>query len=478
MRILFIKSNINSHCNGFDFGVASLSSTLKRHGHHTDFFALRQWSSIQALAHRIKTSHPDILAFGVYGPAFQSTVKASTHLRKSFPGILQVMGGVHFILNPEDLELAPDIDAVCTGEGERSFVDFIANLSQGGDAWLHTKGFWCRKNEEIHKNPPAAPVMDLEALPFPDRDGFCRQGLSPREEGKELILEYLFTRGCPYDCSYCSNHAVRKALGTADHVRRMSAQRAIRWIQEDLSRYACDKILIHDDCFALDRDWLREFLRLYQDIGIPFACNIRPGTADKGLLAELKNGGCERILIGVESGDEDLRSDVLNRKIKNETILETFRLAKALGLETSAFVLMGIPEETPATFLKTVRLLAEIQPDQRYLLIFYPYKGTDLYTAAKKKHCLSSHGWDFVERADTPLDMPRFPRKDILYYYHHFDRLTESLLPGGSLLSALHRKLVFALLALPPSSKWFSAAQALLAADEIACSAVRSIRDA
>ena len=59
--------------------------------------------------------------------------------------------------------------------------------------------------------------------------------------------------------------------------------------------------------------------------------------------------------------------------------------------------------------------------------------------------------------------MPRFPRKDILYYYHHFDRLTESLLPGGSLLSALHRKLVFALSALPPSSKWFSAAQALLA---------------
>ncbi len=483
MRILFVKSIINSHnyidphTYGFDFGIASISSVLKQHKHTTDLFIVRNWSNLTQLFYRIKHTNPDVIAYSVYGSGFLGTVRISKNVRKHFPKILQVMGGIHLILNPQDIEEAPDVDAICTGEGEYCFVDFLARYKRGDDSHLTADGFWVRKKKKIIRNKKVPFINNLNDLPFPDRDIFSYQGMSPNFDQNKVVLDYLFTRGCPFNCTYCSNHALRTQFGQSHYVRNLTPKRAIEWIKHDLNKYACERITIHDDTFTVDKKWVLSFLNLYKEIKVPFRCNLRVGTFDKNLLTKMKLSGCSSVCVGIESGDEELRLNVMKRNMKNDLIIRTFEEAKKLKLERLAFVMLGLPEETPNKFINTVKLFADIAPETYLLSIFYPYKGTELYEYVKKKKYIKyNQKWDFVERKDTILEMPQFSRPDILHYYRNFDGLVHYWQKTDHILSKARKKIKFRLLATPPSSWWFTGTQLILGLDEIILFSLRTLK--
>lgn len=477
MHILFVKSVISAITYSFDVGIASLSSVLKKHGHTVDLFIFRDWKDTKTLTYRIKETKPDVIAFSVYESGFKSTVKISSFLRKRFPDTLQIMGGIHIILNPDDIDKTPTIDAVCTGEGEYVLIDLLKRYKRKDNSYIYTPGFWFRYKKRIIKNPTIPFIYDIDALPIPDRSLFANQAVAHDYFKNKPKLEYLFTRGCPFDCTYCSNHALKKAFNQKQYLRRMSPERAIAWIKNDLKYYACDDLIFHDDTFTLDKNWVNKFTSLYKkDIQIPYESCLRVGTFEKSTLLKMKRSGCKLVLIGVESGDERFRLDIMKRDMKNDAIIKAFTLAKEVNLQTLAFVMLGLPEETPESFIKTVKLIGKISPDLYILSIFHPYKGTYLYQYAKsKKYIDENQKWNFKERTDTILKMPQFPRIDILYYYNHFHKLLYHLKKTNSHLSSIHKHYKFKLLSVPPSSKYFTATQLLYKIDDIVSFGVNSI---
>lgn len=467
MHILFIKSVVNTFARSFDFGISSLSAVLKENGHTTDLFIVSDWNNISLLNNRIEETKPDVIAFSTYDSNFQSTVKVSAYIKKYFPKLLQVMGGVHLVLCPEDIKRAPNIDAVCTGEGESVFIDLLKRYKKNDNSYLYTNGFWTRYKNKIIKNPKVPFIDDIEKLPFPDRSIYSKHPLLSSNFANKIRLEFIFTRGCPFSCSYCSNHALRRVFNGHVYVRRLSPKRAIEWIKHDLARYDCDEIIIHDDTFTYDKKWTYEFLDLYKKIKIPFVCNTRIDSVDKKLLTKMKSSGCNMIYMGIESGDDYIRTKIMKRNMTNEKIIKAFDIAKQVNLSTRAFVMMGLPDETPKNFLNTVKLVGKILPEDFMMSIFYPYKGTELYDYSKKKKYLTRHKWDFLERLDTNLNMPQFKRVDIFYYYKNFVSLVRQSRETPNIIKRVYRKYKFTLLSVPPSSPLFLFVQMLSVVDDM-----------
>ena len=424
MKILFIKTSIGtSDTSYFDMGIALMSAELKKNGHETSYFSLDGWESLNTLNKRLTDFRPEVVGFTAVNSTFKSVTKISKFVKDFDKNIFCLCGGVHVTLCPEDFIKVNSLDAICLGEGEYALRDLVNELQKKDKDYLKVDGFWFREGNNIIKTKKR-PLIDINNLELPDRSIFATEGslYLPGEVDKNVRnIEFILSRGCPFKCTYCSNHALNDYYGTG-YVRFKDPAKAVEEILDATKKYRVDSLVFHDDLFTLKKDWLEKFLDLYKNkVNLPFVCNIRVGTCDLEVLRKLKQSGCAAVKVGLESGDEKLRESILGRTMSNAKIVETFKNAKKVGLSTAAFIMVGLPEETPQAFRRTIELVAEINPDYKIFYVFYPYKGTKLYDLCKENgYIVSKQNSDFVERTDTVLKQPSFSREDIMYYFRNF----------------------------------------------------------
>ena len=185
-----------------------------------------------------------------------------------------------------------------------------------------------------------------------------------------------------------------------------------------MDRYGASRFEFWDEMFASDRQWTAEFCEKYaKEIARPFITALRVERADETTLKALYDAGCQCIFVGVESGNETYRKKYLNRNMSNDTIKEAFEVSKRVGLERFAWVMLGLPEETPAMVQETIDFLLEIQPDIIGWSVYHPLPGTELYGYCREKGYLSSE--DFFPYHGAPeysvpaLNQPSISRAEI-----------------------------------------------------------------
>lgn len=485
MKVLFISLTIGtSDIHSYMEGVGSIASVLKENKHNVDIFAFSDWEDLKSLEKRIVKFKPHVIGFTAFASTFNAIKVISKDIKKKFPEVFIICGGPHIVINPKSFNKAPSLDAICTGEGEYTLLELIRKIKNKED-FSNVRGLWYRKNNKIYKNPPRGIITDLDKLPIADREIFFKEGILYKDGGifvkgsKKRGIEFIFSRGCPFECTYCSNHALKKTYGSG-YVRLKSPNRAIKEIKYTVKNYRHDFFIFHDDIFTLNHKWLDLFLKKYSKFKIPFYCNVRVETCSKNLFRKLKMAGCVGVLIGLESGDEWLRKNILNRQMSNKQIINAFKWAKEVGLETGSFVMIGFPHESPKRFLNTVELLNQIQLNRYLLYIFHPYPGTKLYDLCVKEKLFRKIviGKNFRERTDTILKIPTFSRKDILYYYNWLSSLIELGKKRKKTINEAHRKILFLFLSKPPSSKLFFLYQLLFKIDRITFFSIKALLEA
>jgi radical SAM superfamily enzyme YgiQ (UPF0313 family) len=180
-----------------------------------------------------------------------------------------------------------------------------------------------------------------------------------------------------------------------------------------VGRYRPSEIYFEDDTFTLDPSYIDEFVEAYPKVcSLPFEffSNISRKTLD--VLEKLRGVGGRRVSFGIESGNEEIRARVLGKRFSNDRVKEIFAGAKAMGYQAEAFIMAGLPDETPETFGDTAELLREIQPDLYSVSIYFPFRGTALYDYALDRGYLQGPvnlDDSFVSRRRALLDMPEFP---------------------------------------------------------------------
>jgi len=265
---------------------------------------------------------------------------------------------------------------------------------------------------------------ELDQFPFPDRE------IYPLEATIKSVgfAPFHFARGCPFPCTYCANHAQAQIYGEEkSRIRAPSAEYSIREIEDALEKHPyIKKIAIYDDIFGLNRKWRNEFLTLYKErIDLPYLVLLRADVVTDEFARQLKETGCERIMFGVESGNDYVRNEIMKRKMPRDTIVKAFRLAHSYGMETNAINIIGVPGETEEMLLDTIKLNREIKPTSSGVNIFYPYKGTKLGDQCFESGLVTD---DMVrsfnnERRETVLGYDEAWRKKLSYYHKNWERL-------------------------------------------------------
>jgi radical SAM superfamily enzyme YgiQ (UPF0313 family) len=343
-----------------------------------------------ALLDRLRRAAPDAVFFPINthqwvdAPRYARWVKAAT-------GLPCVFGGIHAILDPEEVIAQPFVDVVCVGEGEEAMVEWCAAREAGRDG-RGIRNLWVRLADgAIERNAMRPLIEDLDALPIDDRamwdhDAILRDAL--------WEVGVMGGRGCPYDCSYCANSARRVAYrGLGRFVRMCSPEKMIAMVAHLAPRISFRKIFFEDDIFTMDHDWVRRFGELYRArFTFPFKVYIHVQTVTREILRTLKDAGCYMVMAGVEAGDEALRREVLNRAMSNDDLVRVFRWCDEIGLQTWTFNMVGFPGETEDTIRALLDLHRALRPNGAQCSIFYPYPGTRLHRRCVEEGLLGDEG--------------------------------------------------------------------------------------
>ena len=375
MTVLLIQPNVGMKDTGIQInhGLAVLAAALKENDFEVklrivDDLSYRKKIYLDDL--RIKSL--GLIAVTAYSNQWDCVKEIALSFKKII-GVPVICGGPHVTLFPEAIAQTDAIDAVIVGEGEIVFGR-IADCIQKEAQWRQIPGVWTRNPDgTVSKNGVAPRVGNLDGLSFPDYEIYAR----------EILLNYpgiIFSRGCPYDCSYCCNHAYRRMYqGDEFGVRFMSPGGAVAFAKYYKSTFSPSHLDIDDDTFTKNPRWLKEFLGGFKkEVGLPFNCNARPETINSEVVRWLRQSGCHTISVGVESGHEPLRQQLLKRRMTNQDIIKAAEIIHKEGLKLSTFNMVGLPGETWNKFRETVKLNQRIAPDRVQLAVYYPFRGTEL----------------------------------------------------------------------------------------------------
>ncbi|MBR9704346.1 B12-binding domain-containing radical SAM protein [Candidatus Pacearchaeota archaeon] len=399
MKVHFYYLNINSGL-AYGNGVGILSAVLKQNNHTVTATSLISDENLQEIIKNdIKKHNPDIFALSIVTNQAKFVPTITKTIKENSKGII-IAGGIHATIAPEDL-IKKGIDYVFQGEAENTLLEFINKLEKNESV-----------NEILGIYPnKLAPLPDLSKIPQEDKE-ILKFGEIIKKKNM-WAGEIIATRGCPYECSYCCNSTLNDMyrknlnLSTKEILRKRPADHVIEEIKSMQESYPEIKMFIlGDDTFTLDKTYCLELLKKYKEnIHIPFVCNVNLLAFDRDIAKALKQAGCFEIKIGIESGSERLRKEILRRYITNEKILSQTKIAHEEGLSISTFNMIGLPTETKEELLDTLNLNAKIKADRMKIMIFYPYPLTPACEICDKNNLIN---YDTLENLDnyntnTPL---------------------------------------------------------------------------
>jgi len=408
-------------------GIGILAAVLRQAGHEPRLLHVTQLPTEQAFNARLKALLPEtgplLIGFSVTSNMLPFLQQWSGWIKQRWPEAWIIAGGVHPTLAPEETLALTGVDLICLGEGEGALAE-LAEAIEDGRPPHGIRNLWWKRPDGVVERNPLRPLVDLDTLPFPERELYDYAHLHHERLGEATMM---VSRGCPYRCTYCCNEALREVYrGLGRPIRFRSVPLVLEELRQVLQNYPfIERFIFDDDILPLRKAWFREFSQAYaEQIGRPFACNLRPNLADEEVVALLKQAGCDEVRFGIESGNDEVRNNLLERRISREQLLRAFRLCRQAGIKTFAFNMVGLPGETVQQMLDTVKLNAAVQADVTRVTIFYPYQRTKLHEICQQTGLLTDRV--VVDYAtDTVLGYDKIHRNRIIFIRRYFPLLAK-----------------------------------------------------
>jgi len=353
-----------------NLGLGYIASALRQSGHDLKVLDLNSYrvAHPDLLIERVILSfQPDVVGFSIMSLTFPTVAALVASIRGYYSGWI-VAGGAHVTIEQEHVwEEIEGIDFLIVGEAEQALPELLQALNNNGE-FSKIDGLVFRRDGQILKNPRRQPIKDLDNLPWPDY----------RIAGVTYIETYplLTSRGCPYSCIYCASPIL---------CQKTWCPRQPKCLLDELKHaqqtYHSTSFAIMDDNFTLRIDRAIEFcdLLIKTNLGLPWEClnGIRADKVNEELVRKMKEAGCYRVSVGVES----LVPEIFNGIKKGESIdkiVHGVKLFKKVGIEVHGFFLIGLPGDTYQSTLDSFNSAKSIGLDKSIWQFVTPFPGTAL----------------------------------------------------------------------------------------------------
>jgi anaerobic magnesium-protoporphyrin IX monomethyl ester cyclase len=331
------------------------------------------------------------------------------------PDICTIGGGLQFSLAPgESFERCESLDVIVRGDGEYSSLELLEELRQTPIRLKKVKGLSFRRGEEIVHNPDRQPVRDLDVLPRPAWHMLpmseYRLPVVPPEWGNYAIV--VTTRGCPYNCSFCSPRA-----GQAPY-RAMSGERVLEMLDDLYYQHDTRVFWFSDLSFNVSSERTERIL----DGIIERGWKVRlafDGTRtdliirDRHLLPKMKEAGVFLICLGVESySDQELEDYRKGASLAQAK--EAIALIKQHKINTWSFFMLGNPWHDEQDFQRMLDYAMHLDPTIAIFSLVTPMPGTAFYQKMLAQGRIEEFDWSRYDMAHPVLRSDHFTRQQLL----------------------------------------------------------------
>jgi anaerobic magnesium-protoporphyrin IX monomethyl ester cyclase len=351
----------------------------------------------------VETFQPDILGISYYTASAGGAMALADHMKDRYPDIFIVSGGPHATELPEESLNRSNMDVIVLGEGEVTFRELV-DLYQEGDHGSSIRlsevdGIAFKEGEHVRRTTPRAPISDLDSIPFPARDLIDMQAYKGWYLNKETTEgAVLFARGCPYDCTFCSNIVWRIQK---PYLRLRSPENIVNEIEELTIKYGIEEIY---DCSDEINNSMPHALAICEEIkrrniDITWKSSVRANPLSEKLVKALAESGCWYVLLGIESGNEEVITGI-KKGITLEQVESACRLFHKYGIKVQGlFMLYNVWDENGALRYEDTEMVRRTFKYMAYMVkeglldyvgwsITIPYPGSELYGIAVKHNLI------------------------------------------------------------------------------------------
>jgi len=381
MKIAFINSTT---CGVVYAGIVYVMTAIEENGHEVCLidlnFAPRE-NYVRFALQEIRKIKPDVIGFSTLTPTHFRSLEIAEKVKKEFPSIIMVWGGTHSTILPEQAISHSLVDAICIGDGEITFPEFLDKLKQDKEPLVD--GIWYKSNGKIKKNKLRPFIHDLDKLSFPRWEYY---DLEKYFRGHKIngSIDVVASRGCSFRCSYCTAPLMSE-LGMGNHQRFRSPDNIIAEIKRNIIKYSnkgLNSITFHDETFGYAREQFDILLSKYAEEGLHhklfWVCQTRAELITEEWAQKASHAGCIAVEMGVESGNEDIRKNSLNKHIANKDFIKTAKILSKYNILYQTSFIIGTPEDTKATIFESIKFAKNIEPIGIRFTLYYPLPRTRL----------------------------------------------------------------------------------------------------
>lgn len=376
-KILMIQLQAIPYC-----GTAYLNSAVKSRGHNFHLY-LHLDNKNEKVLQKIDEIKPDIIGFSAMTGFHIQALALAREIKMKYNQPI-IMGGAHPTLFPEVI-YEEGLDIICLGEGEFALMELIDAIEYK-KPYNDIKNLWVKENDKVYKNPLRPLVDPLDYVPLIDWS--CYIGTPVQNSSAVAFV----IRGCPYSCSYCFNETVKTMYnGLGKYVRYFSVERAIKEIEQSLKVLKQDSVLFLSDTFGINSEWMEQFLSEYsKKINLPYIILLRPELATEKNIEILGKYHCNTVGIGVESGSERVRKEILHRNYSNQRLLDIAENLHKNKINVRTYNMIGLPGESEEEIWETLQLNIRMKVEYPRGAIFMPFPNTKIVDYAKENGYLEN----------------------------------------------------------------------------------------
>ena len=310
-------------------------------------------------------------------------------VRRRFPAVPIIAGGEHITATAAfTLDSTPEVDVCVIGEGEETIVE-LANAVANGSSFEGIAGLLIRTDGGNRSTGPRTRIRNLDDIPWPAWDlvplsNYLDHGLGYGVDlGRSMPI--LATRGCPYQCTFCSN----PEMWTTRWYAR-EPDKVLDEIQAYQERYGATNFDFYDLTAIVKRSWIIEFTNRILERKLQFTWQLPSGTRSEAIDDEvcrmLYASGCRNMSYAPESGSPEVLKRI-KKVVKLDRLEASVLGAVRNGLNVKLNIIMGFPDETRKELGQTVRFLSRMGfagVHDMSISLFSPYPGSELYHQLRK----------------------------------------------------------------------------------------------